>query len=242
LNSLPALIVAMDVPASVARTMVDQLVTVTPWFKVGPVLFTSAGPDAVRGIVDVGGRVFLDLKFHDIPTVVAGGVRAAADLGVSLLTVHCAGGSAMLEAAADGARRSGAQIDVLGVTRLTSDGGRVGASVLRAAEFARAAGLPGVVASARECGRVKSQFGDEFRVLTPAIRPRGAISDDQVRVATPGLAIRAGADYLVVGRPITQAPDPAAAARAILREMEQARGRRAAAQSEPQAAISRIRL
>jgi orotidine-5'-phosphate decarboxylase len=223
LVSRPTLIVALDVPAvATAQRIVEQLVAVTPWFKVGPVLFTSAGPDAVRGILAAGGRVFLDLKFHDIPNVVAGGVRAAADLGVSLLTVHCAGGAAMLEAAADGARRAGAALRVLGVTRLTSDSGRVGAAVMRAAETAHAAGLGGVVASARECRRLKDRFGLEFQVLTPGIRPSGAAPDDQARVATPGQAVRAGSNYLVVGRPITQAPDRAAAARAVLKEMERA--------------------
>jgi orotidine-5'-phosphate decarboxylase len=219
----PALIVALDVPAlPAARCLVEQLVTVTPWFKVGPVLFTGAGPEAVSGVLALGGRVFLDLKFHDIPNVVSGGVRAAADLGASIVTVHCAGGAAMLEAAADGVRRSGAPLRVLGVTRLTSDAGRVGAAVLRAAEAARAAGLGGVVASARECRRLKARFEGDFHVLTPGIRPAGAASDDQARIATPREAVRAGADYIVVGRPITQAPDPASAARAVMDEMDRA--------------------
>jgi orotidine-5'-phosphate decarboxylase len=222
----PALIVALDVPAlPVARRMIEQLMAVTPWFKVGPVLFTSVGPNAVTSILAAGGKVFLDLKFHDIPNVVAGSVRAAADLGVSLVTVHCAGGGAMLEAASDGARRSGSPVRVLGVTRLTSEAGRVGASVLRAAESARAAGLGGVVAATRECSRIKARLGDEFHVLTPGIRPPGVDSDDQARVATPRQAVRAGADYLVVGRPITQAPNPAEAARTILDQIERAFGR-----------------
>ncbi|MDR7520125.1 MAG: orotidine 5'-phosphate decarboxylase / HUMPS family protein, partial [Armatimonadota bacterium] len=130
----PALIVALDLPSlSAAQGMVDRLRPVTPWFKVGAVLFTAAGPEAVRMVRASGGQVFLDLKFHDIPQVAASGVAAAADLGAVLVTVHCAGGRAMMEAAADAARRSGALLRVLGVTRLTSEAGRAGPSVLRAA-------------------------------------------------------------------------------------------------------------
>lgn len=216
----PILIVALDLPTlEVAARLVDLVLPVTPWFKIGSVLFTSEGPDAVRAVQAAGGRVFLDLKFHDIPSTVAGGVTAAADLGVALVTVHCAAGGAAMEAAAEAARRSGGHTRVLGVTRLTSDAGRVGTSVLRAAASALEAGLDGVVASARECARIKSACGSAFRVLTPAIRPCGAAVHDQARVATPGQAVRSGADYLVVGRPITAAADPAAAAQSVAEEM-----------------------
>jgi orotidine-5'-phosphate decarboxylase len=216
----PALIVALDLPTlSAAAEMMHRVRPVTPWFKIGSMLFTAAGPEAVRMVQAAGGKVFLDLKFHDIPQTVAGGVAAAAGLGVSLVTIHCAAGTAAMEAAADAVRRSGAPTRVLGVTRLTSDAGRVGASVLRAAQAARAAGLQGVVASARECARIKAACGADFCVLTPGIRPAGAPAHDQARVATPRAAVRAGADYLVVGRPIIAAPDPLAAAEAVMREI-----------------------
>jgi len=219
----PVLIVALDVPTlAAASDLVARLRHVTPWFKIGSVLFTATGPEAVRAVHAAGGQVFLDLKFHDIPNTVAGSVAAAVNLGVALVTVHCAAGSAAMEAAADAARRSGGATRVLGVTRLTSDAGRVGASVLRAAASARAAGLDGVVASARECARIRAACGPAFRVLTPAIRPSGAAVHDQARVATPGQAVRAGADYLVVGRPITAAADPASAAVAVAAEMQAA--------------------
>lgn len=227
----PALIVALDVPTlEAAAGLVHLVLSVTSWFKVGSVLFTAAGPEAVRAVHAAGGRVFLDLKFHDIPNTVAGSVAAAVDLGVALVTVHCAAGPAAMEAAADAARRSGGATGVLGVTRLTSDAGRVGASVLRAAAAARSAGLDGVVASARECARIKAAYGTAFRVLTPGIRPSGTAVHDQARVATPAQALRAGSDYLVVGRPITAAADPAAAAAAVASEMQAAFRQVAAAQ------------
>jgi len=225
----PALIVALDLPSRAeAEAMVHRLRLVTPWFKIGSTLFTRAGPDAVRVVHGAGGYVFLDLKFHDIPQTVAGAIAAAAGLGVALVTVHCAAGPAALAAAA-AARPSGSALKLLGVTRLTSEGGRVGASVVRAALTARDAGFDGVTASVRECARIKAACGGGFRVLTPGIRPTGAAAHDQARVATPGQAVRVGADYLVVGRPIVAAPDPAAAAQAIWREMTRAaRGRQPA--------------
>lgn len=216
----PSLIIALDLPTlSAAAEMMHRLRPVTPWFKIGSTLFTAAGPEAVRMVQAVDGEVFLDLKFHDIPRTVAGGVAAAAGLGVSLVTMHCAAGTAAMEAAADAVRRAGSPLRVLGVTRLTSDAGRVAAIVLRAARAARAAGLGGVVASAHECARVKAACDGDFRVLTAGIRPAGAAADDQARVATPHDAVRAGADYLVVGRPIVAAPDPLAAAQAVAEEI-----------------------
>jgi orotidine-5'-phosphate decarboxylase len=229
----PALIVALDLPAlGDAEALVHRLRPVTPWFKVGSMLFTRAGPDAVRRVHDAGGRVFLDLKFHDIPQTVAGAVAAAVDLGVALVTVHCAAGPAAL-ASAVGARPAGSPLKLLGVTRLTSEAGRVGAGVVRAALAARDAGLDGVTASVRECARIKASCGEAFSVLTPGIRPAGATSHDQARVATPRQAVRAGADYVVVGRPIVAALDPAAAAAAIWREMEVASRRRQPAATSP---------
>lgn len=224
----PCLIIALDLPAlAEAQALVGRLRAITPWFKIGPVLFTRTGPEAVRAIHSAGGYVFLDLKFHDIPQTVAGGIAAAAEMGVALATVHCAAGPEALRAAAS-ARPAGSALRILGVTRLTSDAGRVGASVLRAAVEARDAGLDGVTASARDCARIKAACGPEFRVLTPGIRPTGAAAGDQVRIATPRQAVRAGADYLVVGRPITAAADPVAAARGVLAEIDRAVARRRA--------------
>ena len=228
----PVLIVALDLPSLAdAKALVQRLRPITPWFKIGSMLFTSVGPDAVRMVHEAGGQVFLDLKFHDIPQTIAGGVAAAAELGVALVTVHCAAGPAAL-AAAVAARSPGSSLKLLGVTRLTSEAGRVGASVVRAALAARDAGLDGVTASVRECPRIKGACGTDFRVLTPGIRPAGAVADDQARVAMPRQAVRAGADYLVVGRPIVAAPDPAAAAQAVWDEITSAaRRRRSAAQA-----------
>ncbi len=230
----PALIVALDLPSFAdAEALVRRLRPITPWFKIGNALFTRAGPRAVGMVHEAGGRVFLDLKFHDIPQTIAGGVAAAAELGVALVTVHCAAGPVALAAAA-GARPAGSPLKLLGVTRLTSDAGRVGASVVRAALAARDAGLDGATASVRECARIKAACGTDFRVLTPGIRPTGAIAHDQARVATPRQAVRAGADYLVVGRPIVAAPDPASAAQAVWDEIASAvRRRRSAAQGGP---------
>jgi orotidine-5'-phosphate decarboxylase len=220
----PALVIALDVRTlAQASDLVTRIRPVTPWFKVGSVLFTAAGPEAVRLVHAAAGRVVLDLKFHDIPQTVEGGVAAAADLDVSLVTVHCAGGAAVMESAARAAARAGGRLQVLGVTRLTSEVGRVAPGVMRAAEAAHAAGLAGVVASARECARIKARFGDAFRVLTPGIRPSGVAAGDQARTATPRQAVRAGSDYLVVGRPVLLADDPAAAAAEVAAEMAAAR-------------------
>lgn len=237
---MPALIVALDVPGlREAAGLVERLRPLTPWFKIGPVLFVREGPAAVRLVHEAGGRVFLDLKLHDIPRTAAGGVAAAADLGVALITVHCAGGAAMLRAAAEAARPAAGRMAVLGVTRLTSDAGRLAASVLRAARLAQEAGLDGVTAAVAECARIKAACGPAFRVLTPAIRPRGGAADDQARVATPAAAVRAGSDYLVVGRPIVAAADPVAVARAVAAEMAaagDAESRRRAAARRPRSA------
>ncbi len=203
--------------------------------KIGTQLFTSAGPAAVERAHKRGARVFLDLKFHDIPNTVAGAVREATRLGVFMLNVHASGGSAMMRAAAEAATKAAkdfavARPIVLGVTVLTSldrkalhhDLGvpaSVESHVLRLAEGAREAGLDGCVASPREIGLLRGALGPTWTIVTPGVRPSGAGGDDQARVATPASAIRAGADYLVVGRPITAAPDPTAALTAILEEM-----------------------
>ncbi len=224
------LIVALDVPeAGAARSLVDQLAGRVGLFKVGSQLFTTAGPELVQEIVERGEKVFLDLKFHDIPNTVAGAVGSASRLGVSLVDVHGLGGRAMLEAAVGVLP---AQTRLLAITILTSHdegslgqvgvGGSVPDSVRRLALLAKEAGLDGVVASPREVALIRDACGTDFLIVTPGIRPEGAALGDQARAATPATALSAGADYIVVGRPITQTEDPAAAADAIVREMESA--------------------
>lgn len=221
----PEVIVALDyADPEDALALVDRL-PVGAWYKVGLELFTRAGPALVRRLVDDGRRVFLDLKLHDIPNTVAGAARAAADLGVRLLTVHAAGGPDMLRAAAEAVRDSAApeeRVRLLGITVLTSldDAslqyvmGRtatVAEAAGRLAGLARETGIDGVVSSVAECGAIKLACGEDFLVVTPGIRLAGESVQDQRRVATPAAARAAGADYLVVGRSITRADDPAAA-------------------------------
>jgi len=227
LNARERLIVALDVPsADAARGLVDRVGTAAGLFKVGSQLFTAAGPGFVRELTHAGHRVFLDLKFHDIPNTVASAVRAAADLGVTLLDVHALGGAAMIEAAA-AARPQDTRL--LAITILTSHdesalariglSGSLAENVRRLALLARDAGADGVVASPQEVELIRQACGPDFLIVTPGIRPAGASHQDQARVATPQAALAAGASYLVVGRPITGATDPAAAAQAIVREM-----------------------
>jgi orotidine-5'-phosphate decarboxylase len=233
------LVVALDVEtAEQALSLVEKLAGRVGMFKVGKQLFTAAGPDVVRRIIARGEKVFLDLKFHDIPNTVAMAGVEAARLGVSIFNVHALGGSAMLratvEAAAQAAEREGrARPLILGVTVLTSHdqeslaeigiGRAVEEQVVRLARLCAAAGLDGVVASPQEIGPVRGTVGDSnFVILTPGVRPAGTALDDQRRVMTPGAAVRAGATYLVVGRPITGVPDVAAAAEKIAQEIEQA--------------------
>ncbi|HZS32733.1 MAG TPA: orotidine-5'-phosphate decarboxylase [Methylomirabilota bacterium] len=226
------LIVALDAPdLDEAARLLGALAGLVTTFKVGSQLFTGAGPAAVELVQRHGGRVFLDLKFHDIPATVAGAVRQAARLGVSLLTVHASGGAAMLRAAVEAAAAAGpARPAVIAVTVLTSLDRAALASelgvpmaveghVLRLAGLARDAGCDGIVASPREAAALRAALGPGPLVVTPGIRAAAEPGDDQVRVATAAAACRAGADYLVVGRPITGAADPAAAAQALLREL-----------------------
>jgi len=224
------LIVALDVPdAASAASLVAQLGGVCAWFKVGMELFTAAGPSVLEPILDSGHKVFLDLKFHDIPNTVAGAVRSAAALGVHMLNVHASGGPAMLEAARaalDGLAHPPA---LLAVTMLTSmNQAQVSATGLDRtpaqqvellARMSLAAGIRGFVCSAQEVATLRALTGPEGVLVIPGIRPAGADLGDQSRVATPAEALRQGASYLVVGRPITQAKNPAAAAEAILKEM-----------------------
>jgi orotidine-5'-phosphate decarboxylase len=226
------LIVALDVPGLVeAGGLVERLRGVVSAFKIGSQLFTATGPAAVEVVRKAGGRVLLDLKYHDIPATVGSAVRAAAQLGVAWLTVHAAGGSAMLRAAVGAAAEAGPDRPrILGVTLLTSlDRAAlqrelqvplaVEGHVVHLARLAREAGCDGVVASPREASRIRAMLGRECLVVTPGIRPGGADAGDQARVATPAAARRAGADYVVVGRPITEAADPAATAQAIIDEL-----------------------
>lgn len=224
------LIVALDVStAAAAHKIVAAIGESASVYKVGMQLYTAEGPQLVRDLVTSGRRVFLDLKYHDIPNTVAGAVREAAKLGVSMLTVHASGSSKMLRAAVDAARAVNPALIVLGVTVLTSldenDLGQVGVpgtvqdEVLRLAGLALSNGCQGIVASAREAKRLRSEFGSDFALVAPGVRAAGSGHGDQVRVVTPAEAIAAGASHIVVGRPITEAADPATEARAILRQI-----------------------
>jgi orotidine-5'-phosphate decarboxylase len=225
------LIVALDVStAAAARKIVAAVGDSALTYKVGMQLYTSEGPPLVRELVDSGRRVFLDLKYHDIPNTVGAAVREAAQLGVSMLTVHASGGGKMLRAAVEAALAAKLNLLVLAVTVLTSlddgDLGKIGLrggvldQVLRLAALALSNGCHGVVASAQEAAALRKEFGQEFgrdfAIVTPGVRPAGSGHDDQARVVTPAEAIAAGASHIVVGRPITEASDPAAEARAIL--------------------------
>ena len=211
------LIVALDVPAlDEARVVVTRLAPVVRWFKVGSELFTAAGPRAVGLVLEQGGRVFLDLKFHDIPHTVRGAVASAVRLGVSMVNVHISGGDEMMRAAAES--RGSAPVYMIGVTALTS----VDEDVARIVEMARsagAAGLDGVVASPRETAAIKAACGAPFVVVTPGIRLSPIASDDQRRTATPAAAVEGGSDFLVVGRPVLTAPDPLEAVERIVDEI-----------------------
>ena len=221
------LIVALDVSsAAAAQKIVAAVGDSASCYKVGMQLYTAEGPKIVRDLVASGRRVFLDLKYHDIPNTVASAVREAAGLGVSMLTVHASGGGKMMRAATEAARKSNAALMVLAVTVLTSldDNdldklgvhGRVKDQVLRLAALALADGCQGVVASAQEASELRSELDGDFAIVTPGIRLASMDPGDQARVVTPAEAIAAGASHIVVGRPITGAADPASEARAIL--------------------------
>ncbi len=243
------LIVALDVEtADAGARLAESLRGRVGLFKVGSEVFTAEGPLLAKHLIASGYKVFLDLKFHDIPNTVRAAAREAAAMGASIFDVHAIGGRAMMQAAVEGAREGAARAGkprplVVGVTILTSlaapDLGELGveggpeASVVRLAKLAQAAGLDGVVASAKEIASIRRACGPHFVVVTPGIRMPAAASNDQARVATPAAAIRAGANFLVVGRPITQAADPAAAAQAIVTEMERAQAGAAAKAQNP---------
>jgi orotidine-5'-phosphate decarboxylase len=222
-------IVALDVPSRAeALGIVDRLGTLCRFYKVGSELFTSEGPAVVSAIRGAGCDVFLDLKFHDIPTTVERAARAAAGLGASLITVHASGGQTMVEAAVAGA---GSGCEVLAVTVLTShDAASLGAAwgrarvtvddeVRRLASVARIAGACGIVCSGHEARLVRAEHGDALRLLVPGVRLPGGAAHDQARVVTPSEAVAAGATYLVLGRAVTGATDPAAEMRHVLDEL-----------------------
>lgn len=222
------IIVALDVGTTKkAFDLVDRIGDSISFYKIGAPLFTRGGADVIRQLKKRGKRVFLDLKFHDIPNTVARSVEAAAELDVDLLTVHATGGSAMIRAARDGAGENGPK--VLAVTILTSfsvdDAEQVWGKqlnslreeVTRMATLAVESGADGVVASPLEAEALKRRHGAGFLVVTPGIRPPGSAVGDQVRTATAGEAVRAGADYIVVGRPVIEADDP----QAVVKQMHE---------------------
>jgi orotidine-5'-phosphate decarboxylase len=227
LRAIP--VVALDTgSAEAALRIVDELGDRCDFYKVGSELFTAAGPDVVRALRDRGAQVFLDLKFHDIPNTVRGAVRSARELGASLVTVHASGGVEMMSAAVEAA--DGA-VDVLAVSVLTSHDavslgeawGReelvVREEVLRLAELAVRAGVPGMVCSGHEAASVRARFGGALALLVPGIRLAGEAAHDQRRVMTPAAAMAAGARWLVLGRAVTAAPDPVAAMEQVLGEL-----------------------
>ena len=224
------IIAALDVPdAEAALNLARQLAPAVGAFKIGKELFVGAGPDIVRAIRDEGGAVFLDLKFHDIPNTVARAVATAAQLDVAMLTIHTSGGRAMMAAAEAAAQEMDNTPLVLGVTVLTSMDGNdlneIGitedpaAQVERLAKLATEAGLRGLVCSPCEISTLRKVLPRELQLVTPGIRPRGSDADDQKRTLTPAEAIAAGADWLVIGRPITAADDPRVAAETILADL-----------------------
>jgi orotidine-5'-phosphate decarboxylase len=236
------LIVALDVEsATEARRLFEELRDVAGMFKVGSQLFPSAGPDFVRELVAAGARVFLDLKFHDIPATVAAAARRAVQLGVQLFDVHASGGTEMMRRAADATAEEAARLGVerprlIAITVLTSmddaalaETGVAAASVeeqvRRLARLAEASGLDGVVASPHEIVPVREAVSRRgFLVVTPGVHTSAVAYDDQKRVMSPAAAVRAGADFVVVGRAILNSPDPARAALAVVEEMEKGSG------------------
>jgi orotidine-5'-phosphate decarboxylase len=234
MNDAPAIFCALDRPdLDGALALGRSLVGAVGGLKVGLEFVTANGPDGVRRIGALGLPVFLDLKFHDIPNTVAGAVAAAHALGAAMLTLHVSGGAEMLRAAVETARCRGPHLKLIGVTVLTSlddadlaalgVADKVTAQVLRLAELAWDAGLDGIVCAPHELPLLRSRFEPGFSLVVPGIRPSGSAAGDQKRTKSPAEAAAAGADVLVIGRPITEASDPAASARAINAEIAQVR-------------------
>jgi orotidine-5'-phosphate decarboxylase len=224
------IIVPLDVPtAQAARDLIKAIGGTVGFFKIGNQLFTAAGPDLVREVRASGSKVFLDLKYHDIPNTVRHAIESASALGVEMLTIHLTGGRAMCEAALAG--RGTANLLILGVTVLTSltdlalsevgFHGSVEDEVLLLADLAKDVGITGLVASPRELRILRERFGSLFTTVIPGIRPSWSEPGDQKRVLTPRQAVEAGADFLVIGRPISAAKDPKAAVERIITELEQ---------------------
>lgn len=225
------LILALDAPSpGDVAPLLRRLAGRVRWVKIGLEMYTACGPDGVREVADLGFDVFLDLKLHDIPNTVSRAVESAARLPVKMLTLHTAGGREMMSQAAQARRRAAPRLLLLGVTMLTSLGendlrdigitAALEAQVVRLAKLAVDSGLGGLVCSPLEIAPLRAQLPPRVKLVTPGIRPAAAAgSDDQKRVMTPAEAARAGADFIVVGRPIFKAPDPVAAAEAILAEL-----------------------
>jgi orotidine-5'-phosphate decarboxylase len=221
------IIVALDVPTKdAALELVQKLKPEISFYKIGLQLYTTAGPTIVREVLATGANVFLDLKLHDIPNTVARAVESAGHLGVDMLTIHLSGGLEMVRAAASA--RKGDML-ILGVTVLTSANeetlrevgisDKIDSQVLRLARLGRAAGVQGLVASPHEIKKLRAEFGDKIKIVTPGVRPSWAEAGDQKRFMTPREAIDAGADYLVIGRPITAHANPREAVSKILDEL-----------------------
>jgi orotidine-5'-phosphate decarboxylase len=232
MTSAERLIVALDVSSSHdAAQIVSRLSDAVTTYKVGMQLYTAEGPQVVRDLIASGKRVFLDLKYHDIPNTVAAAVREAAQLGVSMLTVHASGGAKMLKAAAEAAKAGSGNrpVELLAVTVLTSMdewqlnatgvSGMVVDQVLRLGSLAIETGCAGIVSSAQEVKVLRARLGGNFLAVTPGVRPAGADHGDQARVVTPADAVAAGATHIVVGRPITAAENPAVEAKNILQQI-----------------------
>lgn len=233
------LIVALDYPdVEQARQLIHKLAGIPCYIKVGMQLFYAAGPEFVRELKQKGYYVFLDLKMHDIPNTVKGGAHSIAKLGVDMFNVHAAGGKQMMQAAVAGMEQALSEDSslnrplLIAVTQLTSTSqqvmneeigitGKVEDTVVRYAQLARESGLDGVVSSPLEGPAIKHMCGTSFLTITPGVRPAGSDVADQTRIMTPGRAIAAGNDYLVVGRPITAAADPRQAAEQIIKEMSE---------------------
>jgi len=237
LSAKERLVLALDVDDfKKAEELVGKLSDYVGVFKIGSQLFTAEGAKVVNMVNERGGKVFLDLKFHDIPNTVARAAEVAAKLGVYIFNVHTSGGYEMMKAAAEASKKISFALSVrkpliLGVTLLTSINQEIlekeigvkkklEEQVVHLAKLAKAAGLDGVVASSREIKEIRKACGEDFVILTPGIRPAGKSSDDQKRVMTPREAIKLGSDFLVIGRPIRNASNPVEAAKEILREME----------------------
>ena len=231
MNARDRIVVPLDVSSlDEARRLIDTLSEVIGYFKIGSELFTAAGPDAVHAVRNAGCRVFLDLKYYDIPNTVAGAVKIAVSLSVDMLNMHILGGRAMMESAVAAARESASPPILLGVTVLTSYdelgwkktgfSKSISETVPDMAMQAKKAGLDGVVCSPREVKELRPLMGDEFVLVTPGVRPSWAKAQDQRRIMTPKEAVAAGSDYLVIGRPITADPDPREAAKRVIEELE----------------------